>query len=354
MWSVRIEQGDSTHHSARGGVAGHPSVGVSHARVPLARSGLCHASRGTDAFQGSEIKASSSTKTSVKMPGQLPESHARARSARPVPRERSRSLDLRETRNTNHVMASITSVFNVSAVALNSPTKGSRKLKSVTLPSQSSAIIPAARSGNPCNRGRAVITCAKREESGNDKNKLELEHVNTNVTTTTRRTVGLGAGAFTFAIANDLLNPSNANATPPRATFQVAESDFKPLPGTKPPIMYADIKGGGGTEGGAKDGSRVAVHFDVKFRRITIATSRQGAGVTGGTPYGFTVGVPAGTPGGPFIKCLNEGIKGMGPGQFRRLVVPPEYAYGANQVQEIPPNATLTVDIELLSIAARA
>ena len=65
-------------------------------------------------------------------------------------------------------------------------------------------------------------------------------------------------------------------ATPPRATFQVAESDFKPLPGTKPPIMYADIKGGGGgTEGGAKDGSRVAVHFDVKFRRITVATSRR-------------------------------------------------------------------------------
>jgi FKBP-type peptidyl-prolyl cis-trans isomerase len=96
------------------------------------------------------------------------------------------------------------------------------------------------------------------------------------------------------------------------------------------------------------------VHFDVKFRRITVATSRQGAGVTGGTPYGFTVGVPAGTPGGPFISCLNEGIKGMGPGQFRRLIVPPEYAYGANQVQEIPPNATLTVDVELLSIAARA
>ena len=165
-----------------------------------------------------------------------------------------------------------------------------------------------------------------------------------------RRVVGAAS-----LLTSLLSSPAPALATPPRATFQVAESDFKPLPGTKPPIMYADIKGGGGgTEGGAKDGSRVAVHFDVKFRRITVATSRQGAGVTGGTPYGFTVGVPAGTPGGPFIACLNEGIKGMGPGQFRRLIVPPEYAYGANQVQEIPPNATLTVDVELLSIAARA
>ena len=166
-----------------------------------------------------------------------------------------------------------------------------------------------------------------------------------------RRSVG-AASLLTSLLS--LSSPAPALATPPRATFQVAESDFKPLPGTNPPIMYADIKGGAGVEGGAKEGSRVAVHFDVKFRRITVATSRQGAGVTGGTPYGFTVGVPAGTPGGPFIACLNEGIKGMGPGQFRRLIVPPEYAYGANQVQEIPPNATLTVDVELLSIAARA
>ena len=62
-----------------------------------------------------------------------------------------------------------------------------------------------------------------------------------------------------------------------------------------------------------RPGQRVAVHFDVKFRRLTIATSRQGAGVTGGTPYGFTVGTPAGTPGGPFIKALNEGDQGHGP-----------------------------------------
>ena len=96
--------------------------------------------------------------------------------------------------------------------------------------------------------------------------------------------------------------------------------------------MYYDIKGGGSTEGGARPGQRVAVHFDVKFRRITIATSRQGAGVTGGVPYGFQVGAPAGTPGGPFIKAFNEGIKGMGPGQFRRMIVPPEYAYGNTQV----------------------
>ena len=116
--------------------------------------------------------------------------------------------------------------------------------------------------------------------------------------------------------------------------------------------MYYDIKGGGSTEGGARPGQRVAVHFDVKFRRITIATSRQGAADR--RSPASEVGAPAGTPGGPFIKAFNEGIKGMGPGQFERMIVPPEYAYGNTQVQEIPPNSTLTVDLELLSVAARA
>ena len=35
----------------------------------------------------------------------------------------------------------------------------------------------------------------------------------------------------------------------------------------------------------------------------------------------------------------------MGPGQFRRMIVPPEYAYGNTQVQEIPSNSTLTADL---------
>jgi hypothetical protein len=33
--------------------------------------------------------------------------------------------------------------------------------------------------------------------------------------------------------------------------------------------------------------------------------------------------------------------------------VPPEYAYGNMQVQEIPPGATLQLDLELLSIKTR-
>ena len=37
-------------------------------------------------------------------------------------------------------------------------------------------------------------------------------------------------------------------------------------------------------------------------------------------------------------------------GGQRKVIVPPELAYGPLAVQEIPPNATLTFDIEVLSI----
>ncbi|KAI3923731.1 hypothetical protein MKW98_011361 [Papaver atlanticum] len=37
----------------------------------------------------------------------------------------------------------------------------------------------------------------------------------------------------------------------------------------------------------------------------------------------------------------------------RVVIVPPELAYGSRGVQEIPPNATIELDIELLSIKAK-
>lgn len=40
----------------------------------------------------------------------------------------------------------------------------------------------------------------------------------------------------------------------------------------------------------AEVGDRVAVHYDVKWKNLTIGSSRVGAGVTGGTPYGYDVG----------------------------------------------------------------
>ncbi|XP_040371834.1 peptidyl-prolyl cis-trans isomerase FKBP16-4, chloroplastic isoform X2 [Rosa chinensis] len=93
--------------------------------------------------------------------------------------------------------------------------------------------------------------------------------------------------------------------------------------------------------------SRRAVHYVAKWKGITFMTSRQGLGVGGGTPYGFDVGQ---SEKGSVLKGLDIGVKGMRVGGQRLLIVPPELAYGSKGVQEIPPNATIELDVELLAI----
>ena len=137
---------------------------------------------------------------------------------------------------------------------------------------------------------------------------------------------------------------------------------------TKSGLGEYDIRAGEGQL--CESGDRVAIHYDVKLGNFTVSTSRQGTGVTGGVPYGFDVGQGPGNPGGVFLRGIDEGVLGMRVGGVRRLKVPPELGvssrrcsragrgrgltnnkqYGDRQVQEIPPNATLTIDIELLSI----
>ncbi|MQL69903.1 hypothetical protein Taro_002202 [Colocasia esculenta] len=123
---------------------------------------------------------------------------------------------------------------------------------------------------------------------------------------------------------------------------KIPETDYKTLPNG---LKYYDLKVGGGTK--AVKGSRVAVHYVAKWRGITFMTSRQGLGVGGGTPYGFDVGQ---SEKGNVLKGLDLGVQGMRVGGQRLLIVPPELAYGSKGVQEIPPNATIELDVELLSI----
>ncbi|XP_021770510.1 peptidyl-prolyl cis-trans isomerase FKBP16-4, chloroplastic-like [Chenopodium quinoa] len=123
---------------------------------------------------------------------------------------------------------------------------------------------------------------------------------------------------------------------------KVPESEFTSLPNG---LKYYDLKVGSGAE--AVKGSRVAVDYVAKWKGITFMTSRQGMGVGGGTPYGFDVGQ---SEKGNVLKGLDLGVEGMKVGGQRLLIVLPELAYGSRGVQEIPPNATIELDVELLSI----
>ena len=67
------------------------------------------------------------------------------------------------------------------------------------------------------------------------------------------------------------------------------------------------------------------------------------------TPFGFMVGA------GNVIKGWDEGLVGMKEHGVRRLVIPPDKAYGSQQKGPIiKPNSTLVFDVELLRILAHA
>jgi len=118
---------------------------------------------------------------------------------------------------------------------------------------------------------------------------------------------------------------------------------------TKTGLKITDLVEGDGPTVGTND--FVQVHFEGKLQNGKVfATSRPVDDMRVGTQKGAPLSFPLGR--GKVIAGWDEGLPNMKVGGKRRLVIPPELAYGdkGSPDEEIKPGSTLTFDIEMVSI----
>lgn len=108
---------------------------------------------------------------------------------------------------------------------------------------------------------------------------------------------------------------------------------------TESGLQYEDVVVGTGRQ--AQVGDTASVHYTGWLQNGTKFDSS----VDRKQPFSFRVGA------GQVIKGWDEGVGTMKIGGKRKLVIPPALGYGARGAGNvIPPNATLTFDVELLDL----
>jgi len=108
---------------------------------------------------------------------------------------------------------------------------------------------------------------------------------------------------------------------------------------TESGLQYLDLVVGTGRQ--AKRGDTATVHYIgwlADGKKFDSSVDRK-------EPFSFRVGA------GQVIKGWDEGVGTMKVGGKRKLTIPPQLGYGARGAGNvIPPNATLTFDVELLEL----
>src|SRR6185369_5587794 len=104
-------------------------------------------------------------------------------------------------------------------------------------------------------------------------------------------------------------------------------------------LQYVDVKPGTGES--PQKGQQVTVQYTGWLADGTKFDSSRDRN----QPFTFRIGQ------GQVIKGWDEGVATMKTGGVRKLVIPPDLGYGARSAGGvIPPNATLTFEVELLSV----
>ncbi len=141
-----------------------------------------------------------------------------------------------------------------------------------------------------------------------------------------------------------------APAAPPTTTQKTSATTSKPATSktsstaqwttTGSGLKYQDVVVGKGPQ--PKPGDDILVNYTGRFTNGKIFDSSL---APGRTPFELHLGR------GEVIKGWDEGLSTMHVGGKRKLLIPPDLAYGARGYPGvIPPNSTLTFEVELLRI----
>ncbi|AFY28462.1 FKBP-type peptidyl-prolyl cis-trans isomerase [Cyanobium gracile] len=145
----------------------------------------------------------------------------------------------------------------------------------------------------------------------------------------------------------DVSNPTLFTMAPDSSSADLASSGAAALGGelvsptertTPSGLRITDLTLGEGPE--AKSGQTVVVNY-----RGILTNGKEFDSSYGRGPFSFPLGA------GRVIRGWDEGVAGMKVGGKRKLVIPPDLAYGERGAGGvIPPNATLVFEVELLQI----
>lgn len=153
--------------------------------------------------------------------------------------------------------------------------------------------------------------------------------------------VAFGFFAFGTPLVSELASTDGVEDTVATTTSSELPMDLSLAPGDALPteLVITDVVEGSGPE--AAPGQMVTVHYVGALPDGTVFD----ASTNRGEPFTFQLGA------GQVIRGWDEGVAGMKVGGKRRLVIPPDMAYGNQAVGGvIPANATLLFEVELLAV----